>query len=563
MEEKKKINLILILAFISASLPLLIPGVEGHIGQDLGFHLNRIEGLYTEIKNGVFPVKMQSLWMDGYGYPVSIYYCDIFLYIPALLRLIGVPVVAAYKAYIWLVNLITVIISYRCFYRISGSRYLGAIGAFVYTTSNYRLLDLYIRAAVGEYTALIFLPLVACGICLIYGWTADEKEADGTEAILTLTAGMTGILLSHILTLEIVGICLILVCVFNLKKTFEKKAFLTYLISAVSTLLISMFFTVPFLDYFTTETVRVNQVVGNARQIQESGTRLYEYFDFFMIPFSNLDPSISDDRMLTSPGIILMGTLIAGMGVCLARKADKRIAVLTLTAIVILFVASDMFPWNALANSGPVGDLLAQVQFPWRYTGIGNVVLTLLLLSLLGKARPDTGKAVALIISVGIIMCIWFVGVYGRYAELEHFKTTSDLDTFDMGCIEYLREDTDRDEFKKKVDVIRGSADTEVLDRKGTSMDIFIKSEEGATIELPVLNYKYYKVSDEKTDAYEIFDGENDEICFTVPQNYEGVISLRYEEPMFWHLAEIISLISFVIFSVVMAQRCRKIVYEG
>ena len=555
MDEKKRINLILIAAVLFSSLPLFYHGIEGHFGQDLGFHINRIEGLYLEMKNGVFPVRMQSFWMDGYGYPVSIYYGDLFLYFPALLRLAGVPVVTAYKAFLLAVNIATVFIARHCFGRIAGDDMLGAIGAFVYATSNYRLLDLYIRAAVGEYTAMMFLPLVAYGVCLIYGWAEKKRDTDETgfvpdqKAVICLTVGMSGILLSHMMTLEIVGICLIVICLINLKQTFSPRALLTYITAAGSTLLITLFFTVPFVDYFTTETVRINNVVGNARQIQESGTRLYEFFDFFMIPFSNLDPSISDDRMLTTPGMVMMGTLVAGVAMWLSRRADKRVKVLDLSALLLLFISSDVFPWNWLGKSGPIGDLLAQVQFPWRYVGIAAVVLTILLMVLLSYGK--TYRRVAMVvISVAALMCVWFTGLYGKYAELDTFSTTADLDTYDMGFIEYLRPDAVREDFSKKIRVVAGDAETRELYREGTSMDIFVNSDEGATIELPVLNYKYYVLTDGLGREYTLVDGKNDEICFDVDADMDDVVMLRYVVPWFWHAAEWISIISFLIFCI-------------
>ncbi len=551
--DKKTEYIILFLAVVFCSLPLFYHGIEGHHGQDLGFHINRIEGIYLELLNGVFPVRMQSFWMDGYGYPVSIYYGDIFLYLPALLRLMGVPVVTAYKTFLFFVNVMTVIIAYKCFSRIMGNSFLGAFGAFVYATSNYRLLDLYIRAAVGEYTAMAFLPLVALGVCLVYGWTKEDEKNVGTDAVLYLTLGMSGILLSHMMTLEITGICLIITCLLNIKKTFTPKVIQTFLISAASTLGLTFYFTVPFVDYFTTESVRINQVVGNARQIQESGTRLYEFFDFFMIPFSNLDASISDDRMLTSPGMVLMGVLVAAVAVCVTKRADKRIIILTLTSLVLLFVSSDIFPWNALGRSGAIGDLLAQVQFPWRYIGIATVVMTLLLLTLI--SGKENRRTAVIIMSVGAAMCVWFFGVYGKYAELDDFMDTADLDTYDMGCIEYLRPDAEREDFKKKIDVTAGSAEVFALDRVGTDMDIYVSSTEGATIELPVLNYKYYYVTDDRGGSYAIMDGENDEISFDVDADFDGIIRLRYEAPRFWHVAEWVSLLSLIGFCLIMLKK--------
>ncbi len=577
------INFILFAAVLFSSLPLLYHGIEGHWGQDLGFHINRIEGIYLELSRGIFPVRMQSFWMDGHGYPVSIYYGDIFLYFPALLRLVGVPVVAAYKIFLFAINVATVLIAYYCFSGMAADMVLGALGAFVYATSNYRLLDLYIRGAVGEYTALAFLPLVVYGVFLIYGWCEshvaengdDTKPFPKTEAIICLTTGMTGILLSHMMTLEITGICLIMVCVFSIKKTFTPQVLMTYITSAVMTVLLTLYFTVPFADYFLTETVRINQVVGNARQIQESGTRLYEFFDFFMIPFSNLDPSISNDRMLTTPGMVLMGTLIAAVAVVLSKRGSKKATILTAVSLILLFVSSDIFPWNWLGKSGAIGDLLAQVQFPWRYMGIGTVVLTILLLTLLSggthailSAKNDNEnigfgfqykKVAALIIAVGAAMCVWFAGVYGRYAELETFADTADLDTYDMGFIEYLRPDAVREEFIHEIRVADGKAKVNELFRDGTSMDIFVETEDGATIELPVVNYKYYHIFDDSGKEYAITDGKNDEINFDVDAGFDGVIYLRYEVPVLWHIAEIISLMTAAFAVVMLIRRIKQV----
>ena len=64
-------------------------------GFDLNFHLMRIEEIAGELKNLQFPVRMQTGWLGGYGYPVSIFYGDTLLYIPAVLRLIGFPLQTA------------------------------------------------------------------------------------------------------------------------------------------------------------------------------------------------------------------------------------------------------------------------------------------------------------------------------------------------------------------------------------------------------------------------------------------------------------------------------------
>ena len=79
---KKHKNILCMLGGILfiVSLPEMISGF--YDGHDMAFHLLRIEGIAQELKNGSFPARIHSLSLYGYGYPVSIFYGDILLYLP-------------------------------------------------------------------------------------------------------------------------------------------------------------------------------------------------------------------------------------------------------------------------------------------------------------------------------------------------------------------------------------------------------------------------------------------------------------------------------------------------
>ncbi|CDD66084.1 uncharacterized protein BN803_00305 [Firmicutes bacterium CAG:882] len=68
-------------------------------------------------------------------------------------------------------------------------RRITFIACLIYCMSMYRLINIYVRAAVGEYTAMTFLPFVLYGLYRIYEKYQEKLEfAD----VLPLVFGVTG-----------------------------------------------------------------------------------------------------------------------------------------------------------------------------------------------------------------------------------------------------------------------------------------------------------------------------------------------------------------------------------
>ena len=122
-------------------------------GHDIWFHLMRIEGIKDGFLSGQFPVRIQPGWLNEHGYATSIMYSELLLYLPALLRWIGLPIGLVYNLYIIGVNIATVLIAYYCFNKVVGDSLCGLMMAVFYSANVYRLSNIYSRSAVGEYTA--------------------------------------------------------------------------------------------------------------------------------------------------------------------------------------------------------------------------------------------------------------------------------------------------------------------------------------------------------------------------------------------------------------------------
>nr|MCR4696454.1 hypothetical protein [Lachnospiraceae bacterium] len=217
--KKNKVILIIFATTIVLSLPLMLNYLlDGH---DLSFHLMRIEGIKQSILDGRFPARMDMFALEGQGYADPIYYPYLFLYIPALLRVFGLSIMHSYKFFLGFLNLAGCIIAYLSFKGITKNTKASIVGMIVYNLAPYHVACLYSRGALGEAQAYIFIPLIAYGVYKLLSKENPFNELK--KGIVALMLGFTGILESHILSVEMTGIMLIICLILCIKRTFRIK----------------------------------------------------------------------------------------------------------------------------------------------------------------------------------------------------------------------------------------------------------------------------------------------------------------------------------------------------
>lgn len=221
--KNRRDAMILVCAAAFACMPLLWRGV--YDGHDLLFHLNRIEGIASGLRNGQFPVRIHSSTLLGYGYAAPEFYPELFLYFPAALRNLGVSLSASVRVFEACINLATALACYLCVRSLMRSR-RAAVGASVlYTLCIYRLVNLYTRATLGESLAMIFFPIVLLGLYEVL--RRNEKRWP------LLALGMTGVCMSHLLSTLFCAAFCALAAVLSVKKLFaEKRRILAILLAA-------------------------------------------------------------------------------------------------------------------------------------------------------------------------------------------------------------------------------------------------------------------------------------------------------------------------------------------
>ena len=83
--------------------------------------------------------------------------------------------------------------------------------------------------------------------------------------------------------------------------------------------------------------------------------------------------------------------------------------------------------------------------------------------------------------------------------------------------------------------------------RKGSYMELYCEAGSlDGTVSLPAFHYNGYRVIDEHGVEYEITNGVNNTIQFTLPAGFSGKVFVDFIEPLSWRFAEIASLLTLI-----------------
>ncbi|MCR4961727.1 MAG: hypothetical protein K6A74_09750 [Lachnospiraceae bacterium] len=542
-----------IMTGLLASMPLILKGIDGAAYQDLAFHLSRIEGIKEGLLAGKFPVMMESVWLSGKGYPVAVFYGDLLLYFPAFLRVVGVPVVAAYKVFVLAMNLATAVVSYKCFKACFKSKNAALLGTVLYLTAAYRYVDIYVRNATGEYGAFLFFPIVVMAMFKILAEDTGETKSYLRNS-LWLALGMTGLIETHLLSTVMTVFLLATVCVLYAKRSFRPRTLCCIGLAVLETLLLNLYFIVPFLDYYMNEPVYGGKggVQGVAMQIRETGAYLIQLFMFFARPFGINNTDIQY-RMQLTVGLPLMIALVVCFVLFVIRFRNYRIFVFGALSVLCLWMSTTLFPWNSLEGYTHLFKLLSKVQFPWRYLAPAALFISLLAADIYARAEEGErlikpAKACGFVLTVlAVAMTVFFTVQYKQGYSMVNHRDYSEVDSGYIGACEYLKNNTtlagleyvpENDVFEK-CELVYSKDNTCIFNVKNGSSE--------NNLEVEKLNYKGYVAIADDGSRLKTFDGYNDLVTVIVPAGYEGNIKVTFKQPVYWVIAAIVSLITLLV----------------
>lgn len=539
---------------VFSSLPLFVNYmVEGH---DLLFHLLRIEGIKEGLMMGQFPVRIQPNWLSGNGYATSVFYGDLLLYFPVLLRLCGFTIREAYNIYVLAVNIATTLISYYCFDKMFGRKKAALVGSALYTLSLYRLTDIYVRSSVGEYSAMIFLPLLAYSMWLVFG--TDHKSAEYKKAWIPGVIAFSGIINTHLLTCEIVAGFIILLCLIYIKKVFRIETFTVLVKIVVITTLLNLWFIVPLLDYMRKGGFIVTDSEPIITSVQIHGAFLTQ----LLIPFSSagglsvtyLNGMAGEIPVTMGLSLILVFALAV---VCLfmGRVNDKKDRSIIWVGLIFsgisLYASTYLFPWDAIGRIATIAKKMTLlIQFPFRLLGVAMLMLSIvavLLLKLLKDSKYYKTIVITLVVIAGLQGGHFISDVMNSASPL-FINYDSLIDSNNIIGAEYLPSDSAPQQFLSQYELVPDGLTYTCNERIKNTVDCTVTNTTGDVLNLglSMVYYRGYQAVDAATGEKLLTYGRDGLVTVCIPPNYSGRIIVKFAQAWYWQVATLISLATLV-----------------
>lgn len=508
-------------------------------------HITTIAQFSQALRDGIFPLR----WLDSfanYGLPIGLFSHQLPTYLGAVINMVARNPVLSFN----IVSLIAVIFSNLFFYRFLRyyfSPLYAFAGAFFFNIAPYRILNLYIRGAIPETFAAIFLPLVLISMYEVF----NKKN----WAFFTLILSLTAIVLTHpmmFVTLSFIFIPYFIFLLYDKYGLSIKKhwrsilAYLAafFLVPVVWAMGLSGYYVIPlnvevkYFYYGTGNHLTPNQYL-----------HLANFFDpnwYYSMPSRN---DIFNRGHFIQAGLIEVVAVAIGLAYILYRWWKRKKVTFSLLeygvfmSIVIIFFtlpAADIFYKKI--------NLLSNIQFPWRMFS-GFIFLPPIVMIYLANKYGKKWLIIALIFLMALIR---FPQMYGKnfalYPQNIYYFTVINLHSINMNTI--WTGETDSYPVKRdKGEVIEGKGHIISSALKNSSRQYNVQADTNIRMADYTFYFPGWKVYvDGKEVPIEFQDPHyRGVITYNVPHG-QHIVNVKFEDTKVRKLGNLVSLASVLAF---------------
>lgn len=508
-------------------------------GQSASFdgrvHITNIASFSQALEQGDLPVHWANTFAN-YGMPYPLFAQQTTNYIGALFTFFTHNVLVSSNLVFLFASVLSSVFMY-IFLRLHFKPLPAFVGAFLFTFSPYRILDIYVRGDLPEFFAITFLPLLLIGIYFLI-----KKGTLWSLALVTVT--ITLLICTHpfvlVIGMFIVTPYIIFLLLSEKEKLWKIVSILTAFILGVG---LSSWYTIPLITeikylYFGLEK---NHLVPNQY------LSLINFFDYHWYYFYKDSPFVRGDFIssgLLETIIILLG---ASLFVMFYKQLNERKIImysLVSCVIVIIMVTKISNPLYERIN------ILSSIEHPWRMIMDLTILIPLICSALLTNIKKY--QSVICFSIIILIAFLRFPQLYGKNYTLfnqQYYNfTITNIYSDNMNTI-WTGKTKDYPIEKTKIAIILGQGEITQKIMKNSSRNYTIH----AQTSLRLVDYTFY------FPGWHVYvDGKETPIQFQDP-NYRGVITyavpagihkvlVRFENTKNVLLGYIVSFASLVIF---------------
>lgn len=551
-------------------------------GDDLPFHLQRLDAIAKEFSLGVspgnFPFRIYTVTLEGYGYGSPLFYGDLPLYPFALLAAAGLSTYRAYQLFLSVIVVATLISLDVMIREVTRTRRtigyaLGMLICLLSTTFYGEVLG----SCVGRALVWVFAPLAIAG----YHRIVFSKRKGG---IGLLVAGVAGAFFSHPLNCVLLLGFLVIILLFTLRSV-DAEAVKKILAAAGITALLCAWYVCPMLEQMLSQKFFVSAAdAPNGKHVLS---------DFTVTAFGLFVPSGLRVSLLSRLGIDvpfrLYKTGIASTLVVLActfahrmRSEDKwgsfNVGLIAVVGFGIWF-QTPLFPHDALQG------VIGVFQFPWRVYVFCEMSLGLIVASSFanGGSSGERGagaakrNVAAWVIACSVIVTIVISAGYDIRSDVSRhtiegsaqpIAERSPFTSMDVGSGEYIPaallrlspryatgegdnawfdfESYLKDRGTNAIAENRGASFGATHDGRRT-VAAYSNLENGEKLEMPLLYYVGYSAVDLNTGAsLEVSESDNGFVDVRTEAS-SGTIAVEYTGTLIQHVTLAMSVITLVV----------------
>lgn len=546
-------SLLMIAFFISIIPTLNLLAIN--YGHDLNAHTLMIDGMKLAIEYRDFPLYINYVSNNFTGDCSFIVYPYIFKYIPAIIYYFCLDINVSINIFIIIIQLFTIIITFYSTYIITKDKIVSINTTIFWLLFYYRLYNIFDRAAMGEYTALVFIPLF---VSSVYNIFFDDKKK-----WYLLPLSLTFLIQSHVLTAFYIIILFLVFCIVLIVRIIKNKKILFILIkSALIVLLLNLWTLVPLIQYY------LEQKVGTVLLGVDFMYFPHDITNVFLLNVDSIPIYNSFGLESLIAYIVIVIVLIRTIYLCRKNgswKDNLLYFVMVAISFYYLIASVGFFNLDIFYSNPLIHYIFSKQQWLYREIGRGGFFVAIAFAMSINKINTKQWLKVLIVLIIASSLSLPYV--INRCFGVNNVKISTDSLMDYLPIIDGADYYNDIVSFGSKTDLIENDSDKVNIENNdyflgSNSNNVIIKDEKFGYgqwiyeyektddnigyINIPINSFTGYVVRDENNNIVPHSENINKQIQLTVDKK-EGKFTIRFEPPLHWVIANIISLITLIL----------------